>query len=261
MPNPYWPSVAVTGTSVEFFENVPVALPSPGLRSSNGWAVHFSPAKAIESAVNEALERHLLYLTYLGFGWDGFDYLPAGSFDQVEMASLFGRVSVAGRRAGIAVSKVAHLPGFAMGYCCDKNETIKSSRSWQQAFFESFETALYYKTNPLDGGTWVQTYGYEILQAYQEHYLKEPCPPWNSITGQERDLLSTIEQISSSVLLFNISRQWNLSFPFYAAFAHGGDLIPLFFKQRLAADEVGVISELLLRHGLSPHITEFHPVI
>ena len=43
---------------------------APSFQNSNGWAVGFSSSSAIERAKVEALERHLLLLTFIKDGWN-----------------------------------------------------------------------------------------------------------------------------------------------------------------------------------------------
>lgn len=236
-------------------------LPSPGLRSSNGWAVHYSKRMAIEAALNEALERHILYLTYLRSGWDDFDYFPGGSVLNIEVGSLIGRVAVAGRKAGIAVSHIEGLPGFAMGYCCDLADQFHTSSKWEQGFFESIETALYYSKNQFGSGTWANDYGYQILQAYQEYYLGKTAPPWIYSSTSGRPSIENTDSMSASILLIDVAKALNMPFPFYASYIFGGDFIPLFFKQRLDKVEASFVQDILSKFNLSTLIPEFHPVI
>lgn len=53
-------TVSSNGQASIFELPAPEPMPSPGLRSSNGWAIHFTQEAALAGALSEALERHIL---------------------------------------------------------------------------------------------------------------------------------------------------------------------------------------------------------
>jgi hypothetical protein len=81
-----------------------VQLPTPGFHSSNGWAVHFSAAAAVENAAREALERHILLLSYLKSGWSGFFFDEPVPFAGATLIPGIAKVEAGGFKAGIVLT-------------------------------------------------------------------------------------------------------------------------------------------------------------
>lgn len=148
-----------------------------------------------------------------------------------------------------------------MGYCCDSAKEFLTSARWQQAFFESYETALYYRSESPGSGKWITELGQEILAKYQEYYLVNSAEHlFNQAAGS--DLTSTdTSSLSANVLVLNVGNYFELPVPLYAAFVFGKDLIPLFFKQRLDQPEMDYVLSQLKRAGITSELPEYHPVI
>ncbi len=83
--------------------------------NSNGWAVGFSASAAIERAKREALERHLLLLTFIKDGWSGFYEISKVVIEDIEFTSLVSKYSLAGYSAGIGIAKSNKFKGASFG--------------------------------------------------------------------------------------------------------------------------------------------------
>jgi hypothetical protein len=229
------------------------ALPSSGLHSSNGWAVHFSVKAAVEKAVLESLERHTLLFSYLHSGWEGFCADSPVPFKGQNLIPYVSRFSFGGFSAGIVITTGEKFPGQTFGYLCDDADDIYGSPKWMSAFFESFgqwEALPTQDTNPIDSN---------FLTKYQRHFLNSTpsCLPTNSQLGK----IEPVSDIKANILVLDLQMALSLPVPMFAAFCFGGNLIPLFFKQKLSADEMVSLKKVFKGWALSTDLPEVHPIL
>lgn len=243
---------------IEINESAPCAMPSQGLHSSNGWAVHFSLQAAIERAALEALERHILLYTYLKDGWEGFDRDHQVVFEHVTLFPLMSRNEIAGFRAGMVYTKgqetgVGALPGVTFGYLCDESTRFLKSTKWLNAFFESYEQWIDVERLGIkDTDSWIER--------YQRHYLEKDRLSL-APTAPHTTELHSIKQAHGHLMAFDLAKALHLPCSLYAAFVFGGDLIPLFLKQRLTKEEGLTLMHKLIGLGIAARLPEFHPIL
>lgn len=228
----------------------PRSLPSRGFHSSNGWAVHFSLKAAIESATIEALERHILLYDYLNSQWQGFKFhsdlpMASGRVRYFSSISSFG-----GFRAGVAIASSDRFPGNTFGYLCYHDEITNYSANWFSAFLEAYyQVEDYLKSPEEEPANWIGRYQRHFLNSHrlkiEENYLSANHVP----------------SVSGSIIAVDLQKAFNLSFPFFGAFVFGGDLIPLFFSQKLNEAEQFTARRSLQRWGINGPLPEFHPIL
>ncbi len=228
-----------------------IELPSTGLHSSNGWAVHFSLKSAIDNSVTEAMERHILLYTYLREGWSGFHADAQVPFKNQVLTPYISKFSFGGIGAGIVATEGKEFPGRTFGYLCDDLEKINRSSKWLSAFFESFdqwESLAQNHSEPSENG-W--------LTRYQHHFLNLKHSERNEAAKQGLNF----PKVQANILMFDIQKILNLPFPLFAAYTYGGDLIPLFIKQKLSDEESSGVVKLLKKWDLPGTLPEYHPIL
>lgn len=233
--------------------NSEIELPSRGFHSSNGWAVHFSLKQAVQKSFIEALERHTLLYSYLKHGWDGFIKDQVVPFNSVELTPNISKFSFGGFGAGIVATTGSMYPGSTFGYICENKENLNSSEKWLSAFFESYDQWELFNNNKAQDGS------KSILADYQKHFLMNTF-----LDGKQRDLTieeKSFDSVSTNLLLIDIQKALNLPCPLYAAFSFGGDLIPLFFKQKISDKEQDYLKNILTKWDLSENLPEYHPIL
>jgi len=226
------------------------SFPTVGLHSSNGWAVHFSVKQAIDNAVMEGLERHILLLSYLKSGWSGFLFDEQVPFEKVMLTPGIARISVGGFKAGIVLTEGSSAKGVTFGYLCQVVDGFEASGKWLSAFFESYEqwVDLTEREEPKE---------MSVIESYQWHHLKKKRPDLPLVSADEL----VIDKTNANIAVFNIGPVLKCPTPLYAAFVYGGNLIPLFLKQKLSSEEHVNLREKLALHGIKSDIPEYHPIL
>lgn len=235
-------------------------------RSSNGWAVHFSKEKALANSMLEAVERHILLYSYLKDNWSAFYPTKAYSYDNFPIKSLFSKYSFGGFVAGMCLVKNKVHPGVTMGYLCDEIPNIESSSYWEKAFFEAFEPALAYSEQKEIDIENTKSMGYYHIKQSQNHYLSNEAPISFDETNRDIDTLQSNHilecgDIKCNQVVYNVSSKFNLSFPFYIAYTYGGNLIPLFFSNKMEKEDKDTLYRVLEYHKLKREMPRHHPVL
>jgi len=239
----------------------PPSLPPDALNSTNGWAIHYESRRAIQFAVREALERHILLYSYLKDGWAGFDIRQSGKYQGRQLYSLFTKYSFACHGAGICAIDGANFPGVVLGYLCDQAASLSTSDRWGQAFFEAYEASLFYD-QPTPPMGWVDKYGYGILADYQRHYVHSPIEFVAADDANKPKLTSVSDSIAAHLRLIDVAPLLNLPVPLYAAQVFGGDLLPLAFSQEVQDEESkSYIGHVMKRWGFLAGLPEYHPIL
>ncbi len=219
--------------------------------NSNGWAVDFSVEKAIDRALREAMERHLLLLTFVKYGWSGFFEIGKTKMNHCQFRSVVSKISLAGFSAGIALCQSPNYQGISLGYLADKTNQILSSEKWEQAFYESYDLIRVKESNP---SAKMQD---DLIGRELEHYLNSPFEHSFSTEGQITEIKT---ELHSSLAVIDLAESLNLPFPFYAAVVHGGDLLPLYFKKSLTSSGEKQLQSLCTKWAL-PEFPERHPIL
>jgi len=244
--------VDIRDSSISIRQSATKCLLSSGFHSSNGWAVHFSLGAAIESAVVEALERHILLYTFLHSGWGGFQEATATQFREQKLIPYLSCFAFGGYRAGMVATTGVEFAGTTFGYLCDRITRIFTSKKWSNAFFESFgqwESLTQTKDNGFEK-SWLTT--------YQRYYLNTPRE--NCLKGFG-SVKVVSDRLRSNMLMIDLKKALGLSFPLFATYCFGGDLIPLFFKQKLSATELSSLRQILEYWKLPLELPEYHPIL
>lgn len=243
--------VSIEGGGIDVKEaEAPSAFPSKGFHSSNGWAVHFSMKQAIENAAREALERHILLLSYLKHGWAGFAFDEQVPFKKAVLTPGVARMSVGGFRAGIVVTAGPEAQGVTYGYLCEEAAGFEKSRKWLAAFFESYEQ-------------WIDLIGRmepaspSMIEQYQWHHFKGERPTLSTNPTEE----TQIDAATGALAVFNLQEVLSSPVPLFAAFVFGGDFIPLFLKQKLSSEEQRSLTNLLQMSEIETELPEYHPIL
>lgn len=229
-----------------------VSLPSAGFHSSNGWAVHFSLKTAIENSVVESLERHTLLYSFLHSGWNGFNVDQQVPFQGQKLTPYVSRFSFGGFGAGIVATEGKKFLGRTFGYLCDDAEELNGSKKWLNAFFESHgQWELLSSDEPLPEDA-------NFLIKYQRHFLMTSHSLQNQNSQAET---KNVSDMQANILVLDLKSALNLPVPMFAAFSFGGNLIPLFFKQKLSSEETLKIQATLKKWELPTDLPEFHPIL
>lgn len=246
--------VNIQDTEISVTESVHTTLlPSPGFHSSNGWAVHFSLKKAVENSVLEALERHTLLYSYLHSGWNGFKRDSKVPFKNQVLTPYVSRYSFGGFSAGIVATEGSEFPGRTFGYLCEDTATINGSQKWLNAFFESYGQ---WESLSLNNA---QIQNENLLAQYQKHFLLTPhqIKTGDPVAAQSQSR----SKIKSNILMLDMKKSMDLPIPLYVAYTFGGDLIPLFFRQKLSTGETVALQRSLKNWDLPMSLPEYHPIL
>jgi hypothetical protein len=227
-------------------------FPKP-FRNSNGWAVHFLPEKARRKSMREALERHLLLKSFIEFGWSGFNHIQTIEADDIAIYLFSSRYTCQGLCAGLAVAKSEKFDGISLGNTVGEISEMPSSDFWYPAIFEAADKILLGEegAEPIKGTSWIHR--------ETNRFLVEPFDI--SIFGQDSSQ-SYLECAAGDfhVETIDLSRKLGLSFPFYAAFTSGGNLIPLCWRSELDLEGFEYLDPILMKNGIT-EFPERHPIL
>lgn len=219
--------------------------------NSNGWAVDFSVEKAIVRALREAIERHILLLTFAKYGWSGFFEIDQMQMNNYQFRSVVSKISLAGFSAGMALCQSPRYKGISLGYLADTTSRIATSEKWEQAFYESYDLIRVREANP------TAQMQKDLIGRELEYYLSTPFEHSFSNAGQ---IIELKKELRSNLAVIDVKKSLNLPVPFYAAVIHGGDLLPLYFTDSLTSNGKKYIQDLCERWELS-ELPERHPIL
>jgi hypothetical protein len=194
-------------------------------RNSNGFAVHFNPAEAKTSAIREAIERHILQITFLKHGWDGFYLFGSSVKNDLRITQVISKYQVNGYTAGLVLAQSNKFLGVAFGYFCDSAEHLKHSERWFHAEAEAIDKIEpilnLAKANSLNAENSIDR---EMFRWFFEPFQ---IPEFKG-EFKKHDL----PDIDLNVEIFDLQKLWNLDFPFHAAKCDGDKLLPLLIPQQ-----------------------------
>lgn len=219
--------------------------------NSNGWAVDFSVKNAITRALREAIERHLLLLTFAKYGWNGFFEIDQIQMNNYKFRSVVSKISLAGFSAGMALCQSPIYKGISLGYLADNTNRIATSEKWEQAFYESYDLIRVKESNP---NAQMQK---DLIGRELEYYLNTTFEHSFANVGQ---IVEPKKELHSNLAVIDVKESLNLPVPFYAAVVHGGDLLPLYFTDSLTNNGKKRIQNLCERWELS-ELPERHPIL
>lgn len=220
--------------------------------NSNGWAVDFSAKDAIDRAVREALERHILLYAYYKNGWSGFSQIDQTILDNLVFRSLIANYSAAGFSAGLAVCSNPVFSGVSMGYLCDQSAKINKSEKWEQAFYEAYDYLRLRAENP---EAQIEA---NLIDDELNYFLQTP---FNVVFSESQQPTIAAEKIVSRLAVIDLQKSLGLPCPFFAAVVHGEDLLPLHFSRSVTTPGRELLFKTLSRNGLPEKLLERHPIL
>ena len=209
-------------------------------RNSNGFAVHFDPALARESAVREALERHILQVAYFRKGWDGFRLLEASDEAGLRLTRLAARYRCDGHRAGIVVATSERFPGVSVGSLCAVSDDFEESARWAHARHECVD-----KVEPMLAQ--VAAGLPPSLPALERAAYALLLGPRLAFGPADDSADEELPQALPGVIIFNLKELWRLDFPFFAAHASGPATLPLIVPGGLTEADRAEVARVLAR--------------
>lgn len=217
-------------------------LPPGSLRSSNGWAVHHCEQDALERAKREATERHLLLLSFFKFGWNGFHLQERRHTKDLDLNFLKARFVTDRYAAGMVIAKTPNYPGASFGYCVGERTQSQDYAFWEPAILEASGKIL-----QLGGRAPDAPKDHDWMAREEKYFLENPLMVESLDLNGQAETLET--PCASYAETFNL--EGDLGFPFWAAFAWGGDLIPLNHVSALGSLESQYLAPILFGHNLT----------
>jgi len=247
---------AETLERTEVLEYFSTDLSTPAqLQTSNGWAVHGSKNQAQCKAFGEALERHLLLKSFFLYGWDGFKLVQKIETDSMTIFLNVGKYTYQGQVPILAAVKSKKFVGVSFGYGLGELDQMNSSDFWISAIFEACDRVLIsgagIKTAPTNN--WIrEELHYFLNTPFDFSVFKENSDP---LFFELEKNIATVDLVT-----LDLGKKKNLDFPLYAAFASGGNLIPLFTKKNLDPKTSAYLLPILNSHQIF-EIPERHPIL
>lgn len=241
--------------TIDHYVTRPDLAPETGLRTSNGWAVHFDRNEAIRRARFEAIERHLLIKSYLKWGWRGLRLIETQHGEEMSVYFLVSSYSCEGLASGMVVTKSPHYPGISLGYCVGAQSEVRTASFWESAVFESVGKikALNGKALKEDPNCWITNELKHIL----EEPFDESLLTLNPFDGKFVAEISN--ESESPTQVFDLSSELGLEM--YAAWHRSETLIPIYNKARLSAKGNEQLLRTLALNDLPLEIPERHPIL
>jgi hypothetical protein len=223
------------------------------VRNSNGWAVHFSAEKAKRKALLEAIERHLLLRSYVDFGWQGFVPVQKIEAEELTLHLFTSRYTCEDVCAGLVVATSKKFKGISIGNTAGDISEIPFSNFWYPAIFEAADKILLGEegAEPIKGSSWIHK--------ETNRLLVEPFDI-NIFSEDSKQAFLECSAGEYRIETIDLSEKLNLPFPFHAAFASGGNLIPLCWRSELDAESIEYLKPILDKNGIAA-FPETHPVL
>jgi hypothetical protein len=223
------------------------------LQTSNAFAVHFSENEAHSASMREALERHILQISYFRHGWQGFYQLDDTEMpDGLQITKVLSRYVCDGFQAGVVVARSVKFKGASFGYICEKVDSIRDSNRWEHAIHEAvdkIDPLLEIGKRDLTGVLpitrelllWLDT---PLSLSFSQSNEKQKLPPPVILTE-----------------LYDLQDRWGLDFPFWGAFSHSSELFPLYVPGRIRLKDQVAAHDLLKRFTIPIAHAERNPIL
>lgn len=224
------------------------------LQTSNGFAVHFSESLAIQSACNEAIERHLLQYSFLKDDWNGFEFIGDELCGEESLTFVASRYSVNGLRAGMVLATSHRFPGISFGYFVDQADKLASLPRWSHAIFEA--------TNKIEPFLRLaQSSKASALLPIEQgilNWMMTPHKPLDFVKGGQ---VQALPDVTIEIKTFDLANRWNLDLPFFGAYSFSKDLLPLLVVDRILEGDLNLVHGILSSCGLPIKLPERNPVL
>ncbi len=223
-------------------------------RNTNGFAVHFHQEEAKLAATREALERHILQITYLKDGWDGFYLLGGKMKGDLKITQVVSKYQVNGYSAGIVLAQSSRFPGVAFGYYCDETKSLKTSERWLHAEAEAID-----KIEPIL--TLTKANSLKTEGNIDREIFKWFFEPFQMPDFKHELQLQALPEVEPNVEIFDLQEVWQLEFPFYAAKCDGDTILPLLIPTQKETLLDQKLSELFHLYKINSGFPQRNPIL
>lgn len=224
-------------------------------RNSNGFAVHFNSEDAIEAAKREIIERHILQLTFLKHGWDGFYLKSQVTHQDLTITELVSPYTTNGYIAGLVLTQSNRFEGVSIGYFCDSLENYQNSPRWDHATSESID-----KVEPLfrllSEGHYspANNIDQQILFWFTNPFK---MPAFNKLS---HDFIQSSE-VELKTEITDLKFEWKLKFPFFGVRCDSADAIPLLLSKQNRSEIDQPLREIFEKYDLPVLIPDRNPIL
>lgn len=242
-------------TMLDHFSTANSTQVPESLRTSNGWAIQFTKEEAKRKSYLEALERHLLLLSYLKFGWNGFRLVQKIESSEIDLYFLLSGYSTQGLVSGLVVAKSPLYAGVSFGYCIGEEKLHLSANFWESALYEAIDRILVLNGEKIDLSKDPKSWLLQEAQLFLESDFDL------SILQNSFSESVSIEAPNCQTQTFEVHKELDIPTPLFAAYTWGGNLIPIFHKASLTPTCEEYLAKIFKRNDLSMDIPERHPVL
>lgn len=224
------------------------------LQTSNGFAVHLSEAQACANAKLEAIERHLLQISYFRDGWGGFKLFETRQVNDIYLTLLTTKYTISGYQAGMVVARSPRFEGLSFGYFVDRIEYISTSPRWAHAIAEALD-----KIQPFLN---LENAESEVkLRPIEASILDWMTTAHDELEYSSSTDLHCLPEPDLEINVFNLQDRWTLEFPFFGAQCRSENLLPLIVPGRIRENDQKFIAELFLKFQLPAGVPARSPIL
>ncbi len=225
---------------IEVMEEAEVQPPSPGLRSSNGWAVDVDLKTSVLRAALEALERDILQRCF----WAGFktlNFVKSHFIDQFKI-NLYNILNLP-KNLEVLVASVEsdRFSGLTFGH----QAQITNEPNWEHSIIEAVQIAESFlltagqpSTSPFDRIQFDFANDLSIRSQIENRPQKSVPPPLEVPVAVE-------------VLVFDLAKTLGLPFELYCCWVTSDNLLPLYIESLLSPEEKQHMLNRCTKLGLS----------
>lgn len=217
------------------FSNVHFQLPPNELITSNGWAVHPDIEKSTESALAEAIERHLIQQTFLKEEGFGFIQTEVAELDAYKVKSFISPYKMGGYSAGLVQVKSKSHPGSSYGYMSCSSNLIFGAEKWSHALFEAVEPIYFLDNLTKEELIKINLESSDFLEKRQIDYILRSDDLLEKCKGKsESDFIHNLD-ISEPIFSaeFNLSEIYQIPVKMFASYVFSSGFIPLWNPKKI----------------------------
>lgn len=221
-----------TGFNFNINNNIPEPPPDE-LITSNGWAVYFTPFKALENSVKEIVERHLISYSFLKHDWSGFYKVGESKIGDYNVNYFITKYTISNYVSCLVAIKSIRHKGFNYGYGVLEVSNIHDLKAWEHAVYEALEPLLFFDnmtSNDLQKSFRKEK---DFIHARQIHSVLNSELNFSFDNPSEVNLnqCTSKEEKFAFVYEFNLNDYFDFGFEFYGCFSFSDSFIPLFSNE------------------------------
>lgn len=236
-----------------YFAVNPRQLPKE-FHNSNGWAVHTKKEIAVLKATNEATERHLLLKSFFKLGWQGFNPIQTIESQEMRLSLFTSHFTTSELIAGVVLAQSKDHLGVSFGYCVGPRQDAVESSFWQPAIFEAADKIIVLAKGATPYSSESPSWFHREIGYFLNNHFE-----MGKIRFGDGDS-TTCEIEKAHCYEEDLREQLGLTFPLYAAYVFGGNLIPLFHKADLDSNGKAYLEEILQRNDIF-ETPDRHPIL